>query len=115
MTVILRRPTATDAKSVASLLVELGYPSAEVDARDRLVRSLDSATSCIVVAESDGDVIGTINAELIPYFPNGTTICRVTALVVSSRHRSRGLGEKLIAHVAEFARAHPCSGIEVTR
>jgi predicted N-acetyltransferase YhbS len=114
MSIILRRARETDAKHVASLLTELGYPSAEADARDRLVRSLRSATSCVVVAEADGEVVGVINAELVPYFPNGSTICRVTALVVSSRHRSRSVGEKLIAHVTEFARGHGCSGMEVT-
>ncbi|MGB6534473.1 MAG: GNAT family N-acetyltransferase [Xanthobacteraceae bacterium] len=114
MTVILRHAAEADAKNVASLLTELGYPSVEANARDRLVRSLRSATSCVVVAEADGEVIGTINAELVPYFPNGSTICRVTALVVSSHHRSRGVGEKLLARIAEFAREHGCSGIEVT-
>jgi predicted N-acetyltransferase YhbS len=114
MTVILRHAVEADAKHVASLLTELGYPSTEADARDRLIRSLRSATSCVAVAEANGEVIGVINAELIPYFPNGSTICRVTALVVSSRHRSHGLGEKLVAHIAEFAREHGCSGLEVT-
>ena len=55
-----------------------------------------------------------MSAELIPYFPTGSTICRVTSLVVSSRHRSRGVGEKLVAAAATFAREHGCSGIEVT-
>jgi hypothetical protein len=40
MKVILRRATEADAKHAASLLTELGYPSTEADARDRLVRSL---------------------------------------------------------------------------
>jgi predicted N-acetyltransferase YhbS len=114
MSIILRRATEADAIHVASLLTELGYPSAEADARDRLVRSLRSATSCVVVAEADGEVVGVSNAELVPYFPNGSTICRVTALVVSSHHRSRGVGEKLVARIAEFAREHGCSGMEVT-
>ena len=39
MKVILRRATEADAKHAASLLTELGYPSTEADARDRLVRS----------------------------------------------------------------------------
>ena len=55
-----------------------------------------------------------MSAELVPYFPTGSTICRVTSLVVSSQHRRRGVGEKLLAAAAEFAREHRCSGIEVT-
>src|SRR5215831_6282395 len=49
-----------------------------------------------------------------PYFPNGSTICRVTGLVVSTRHRGWGVGEKLLTGAADFAREHHCSGIEIT-
>src|SRR5262249_40317193 len=44
----------------------------------------------------------------------GSTICRVTGLVVSTQHRGRGVGEKLLAGAADFAREHHCSGIEIT-
>ncbi len=100
MPVVLRSATEADAKHVESLLAELGYPSKEADVRHRLRRSLDS----------DGLVI----AELVPYFPNGSTICRVTGLVVSAHHRGLGVGEKLLTGAADFAREHHCSGIEIT-
>jgi ribosomal protein S18 acetylase RimI-like enzyme len=86
----------------------------EADVQDRLVHSLRRYSSCFVVVQSAGEVIGLISAELVPYFPNGSTICRVTSLVVSSHHRGRGLGEQLLAGVADFAREHHCSGIEIT-
>ena len=114
MAVMLRRATLADAEAAASLLTELGYPSKKDDARDRLMRSLHSATSCVLVAELASEVIGLLNAELIPHFPNGTTICRVTALVVASHHRGHGIGERLIARATDFAREHRCSGLEVT-
>jgi hypothetical protein len=58
MTVILRRATQADAEAAAALLTELGYPSKKDDARDRLMRLLHSATSCVLVAESTSEVIG---------------------------------------------------------
>ena len=94
MKAILRRATEADAKHAASLLTELGYPSTEADARDRLVRSLRSATSYCLVAEVAAEVVGLISAELVFYFPTGSTICRITSLVVSSQHRGHGLGQK---------------------
>lgn len=114
MTVVLRRATLADAKPIAALLTELGYPSTESEARDRLSRSLDSVTSCCLVAVDAGEVVGLMSAELVPYFPTGTMICRLAALVVSSNHRGRGIGEKLLAATADFAREHQCSGIEIT-
>jgi ribosomal protein S18 acetylase RimI-like enzyme len=114
MTVMLRRATEVDAKHVAVLLAELGYPSAEADARNRLVHSLHSSTSCCLVAQAADEVIGLISAELVFYFPTGSTICRITSLVVSSRHRGHGLGQKLLAAATDFAREHHCSGLELT-
>src|SRR5262249_5013094 len=110
----LRSATEADAKHVESLLAELGYPSTEEDVRHRLRRSLHNNTSCFLLAQSASEVIGLVSAELVPYFPNGSTICRITGLVVSTHHRSRGVGERLLAGVGDFAREHHCSGIEIT-
>jgi ribosomal protein S18 acetylase RimI-like enzyme len=114
MAVTLRPAREADAERVASLMTELGYSSTAKDVKDRLRGSLNSQTSCCLVAQADSEVIGMMSLELIPYFPTGSTICRVTSLVVSSRHRSRGVGEKLMAAAAKFARERGCSGIEVT-
>jgi len=113
MPVVLRSATEADAKHVESLLAELGYPSKEADVRHRLRRSLHSDTSCFLVAQSASEVIGLVSAELVPYFPNGSTICRVTGLVVSTHHRGQGVGEKLLTGAADFAREHQplCAGI----
>jgi len=114
MDVTLRPAREADAEQVASLITELGYPSTAEDVKDRLHGPLNSQTSCCLVAQVDNEVIGMMSMELVPYFPTGSTICRVTSLIVSSRHRSRGVGERLIADAIEFARKHHCSGIEVT-
>jgi N-acetylglutamate synthase-like GNAT family acetyltransferase len=114
MTVTFRHATEADTEPIASLLTELGYASTAADVVDRVRRSLHSRTSWLLLAQSENDVIGLIAAELVPYFPNGSTVCRVTALVVGTRHRRLGLGEKLLARVIDFAREHGCSGIELT-
>jgi GNAT superfamily N-acetyltransferase len=114
MAVTLRPAREADAEQVASLMTELGYPSIAAGVEGRLRGSLNSQTSRCLVAQADNEVIGVMSAELVPYFPTGSTICRVTGLVVSSRHRNRGVGEKLVAAAAAFAREHGCSGIKVT-
>jgi ribosomal protein S18 acetylase RimI-like enzyme len=114
MAVTIRPAREPDAEQVASLMTELGYPSTAESVKDRLCASLNSQASRCLVAQADNEVIGVMSAELIPYFPTGSTICRATSLVVSSRHRSRGVGEKLVSAAATFAREHGCTGIEVT-
>src|SRR5262249_34989938 len=101
MPVLLRRATEADAKRVESLLAERGYPSKEADVRHRLRNSLRSDTSCFLLAQSASEVVGLVCAELVPYFPRGSTICRVTGLVVSAQHRGRGVGETLLAGAAD--------------
>jgi len=114
MTVTFRHATLADAEPIASLLTELGYASKAADVVDRVQRSLDSRTSWLLLAQLENEVTGMIAAELVPYFPHGSTVCRVTALVVTARHRRQALGEKLLAQATEFAREHGCSGIELT-
>jgi GNAT superfamily N-acetyltransferase len=114
MTVTFRQATLADAEPIASLLTELGYASKAADVVDRVQRSLHSGTSWLLLAQLENDVTGLIAAELVPYFPNGSTVCRVTALVVTGRHRRLGLGEKLLARATDFARERGCSGIELT-
>ena len=114
MTITLRPVRATDAEQVASLMTELGYPSTAASVKDRLDRVLQSTTSCCLVAQEADEVIGLMSAELIPYFPTGTTVCRVTSLVVASPHRRRGIGDMLMTAAAEYAGKHQCAGIELT-
>ena len=114
MSVLIRPATEADAKRVAALLIELGYPSEEADVRNRLRHSLTMDTTSILVAQADSDVVGLMCAELVPYFPRGATICRVTALVVSENRRGQRVGEQLLAGAAEFARNRHCAGIEIT-
>ena len=114
MATTFRRATEADAEPIASLLTELGYASTAADVSGRVQHALHSETSWLLLAQSENDVIGLISAELVPYFPTGTTVCRVTALVVAAQHRRGGLGEKLLTHVTAFAREHGCLGIELT-
>jgi predicted N-acetyltransferase YhbS len=114
MTALLRPATKADGKAVAALLGELGYPATETEASARLRGMRESRASCVLVAQADSEVVGLITAELVPYFPNGSTICRITALVVAAQHRGRGIGEALVDGAAAFAREHHCAGIEIT-
>ena len=114
MPVLIRPATNADAKHVAPLLAELGYPAKEADVCDRLRRSLRRDSGCFLLAQSASEVVGLLSAELLPYFSSGSTICRITSLVVSAHHRGEGIGEKLVAGATDFARKNHCSGIEIT-
>ena len=111
---LVRPIQASDARAVAELLGELGYAASEQGVRDRIDRSGDTASIFTFVAEVDGRIIGCVSGYVAPYFPKGSLVCRVTALVVTSRHRTRGIGKALMAASAAHARSAGCTELEVT-
>ena len=110
----VREAQDADAGAVSILLGELGYPTDTQDARERLAATLADPRCLLLVAVRGLDVLGFVSTCLVPYFPDGSQILRVTALAVSEHVRRRRVGSALIERVLEVARAHACSGIEVT-
>lgn len=113
-TSIIRLARDTDAASVAPLLEELGYPATADEIRRRLRARRGAAGSADFVAETEGEADGFLSAETLFYFPEGTRLCRVTALVVASPRRGKGVGKALLAAATDFARSRGCQGLEIT-
>jgi len=109
----IRPALATDASPIAALLGELGYVATEAQVRERLTSAQPTPTLNLV-AESGGEVIACLNACVMPYFPNGSTLCRIVAMVVAADRRSKGVGAALVEAAAAYAREQGCSALEVT-
>lgn len=114
MDLSVRSATPDDAGGVVSLLEELGYAAGDAQARRRLAAAAASETSGVWVAEAGGELVGLVATELVPYFAEGTRICRITALVVSGAARGTGVGRALVETAAAFASSRDCAGLEVT-
>ena len=99
---------------MAVLLTELGYPTTDDRLRSRLRQGHEDSSTTTLVAEAGGEVVGCMSLTFTPYFPDGSTMCRITALVVGSRHRGRGVGSVLVARAIDEARARACATLEVT-
>jgi len=111
--VTIRRACETDSADIASLLDELGYQASPAEVRERL-SSAEPRLTLHLVAESGGNVVACLSACLVPYLPDGSTLCRIKAMVVSSAHRGAGVGGALVEAAAKYARQQGCSGLEVT-
>jgi GNAT superfamily N-acetyltransferase len=109
----VRRMADGDAAAVAGLLGELGYPILENELVLRLAAD-GSPSFDVFVLESAGKVVGCMSLTYTPYFADGSVLCRVTALVVASSQRGRGLGALLVAKAVEEGRRHSCSAVELT-
>ena len=109
----IRPARDADSAVIASLLGELGYRATPGQVLDRL-KSAQPLLALHLVAETKGGIVAFLAACRLPYFPDGSTLCRITAMVVSSAHRRTGVGAALIGAAAGYARQRGCSGLEVT-
>lgn len=114
MTVSLRLATESDADSIAALLTEVGYPTHAGEAWRRLAGVRRDPVSRVLVAVGESGIMGCASALLVPYFPDGSTICRITSIIVARAHRRQGVGATLLQGVSEFAKQRRCSGVEIT-
>lgn len=69
----------------------------------------------LVVAELDGEIVGTLQLMFLPHLTHGGgTRAQVEAVRVDARHRSRGLGRRMMQWAIERAREEGCSLMQLT-
>jgi len=92
-----------DARSVATLATQLGYPSSEAQLAERIPHVLGLGDAAAMVAEDAGAVVAWIHVEL-----RRTLVAdqeaQVMALVVDERCRGRGIGAALMSEAERWAR-----------
>ena len=91
--VFIRMAAAGDARPLAALMTELGYPTAEDEMATRLRRILARSDHLVAVAVCEGEVVGAVAATIGLHLEMNGRHGRVTALIVTAGHRGRGIGE----------------------
>ncbi|HEY3859279.1 MAG TPA: GNAT family N-acetyltransferase [Gammaproteobacteria bacterium] len=92
----VRRPGLDDAASIATLVTQLGYPSAEPQAAARLAALEGHPDIQALVAEQDGRIIGFVGLMVFPAFHRDGLHGYITALVVDESVRGSGAGGALL-------------------
>jgi GNAT superfamily N-acetyltransferase len=108
--IVIRDVVPDDALQVAELLTELGYPANAAEAAERLARG----TETVFVAAHGSRLLGLLSIWSQLPIARAQPTARVTAMVVRSEARHRGLGKLLIERAVEWARSTACEGIELT-
>jgi GNAT superfamily N-acetyltransferase len=114
MSIAIRSPESTDAKTVAALLTELGYPADVLDVPDRLEAFGRQHDAAIWVAERNGDVAGLATAHVITSIHKPEPVAMLTVLVVASAHRHHGIGRALVQRAEAWAEECGASVISLT-
>jgi GNAT superfamily N-acetyltransferase len=105
----------TDAIQIHALLLELGYsPSIDAFLEQFAAYRSSSGTQVFVAAGQNSALLGVLSASVIPLFHQTGSLGRITALVVSSACRGKGVGTSLVAAAEDWFRSLGCQRAEVT-
>ena len=96
----IREATAADAAALAALSTQLGYPAQPGEAELRLAAL--GPEGAVLVAESDGAVLGWIHVCGIRFFQS-PPFAEVGGLVVDEAARGKGVGKLLLEAGARWA------------
>jgi len=102
-----------DARRVAELSGQLGYPATEKQMKGRLRDVIkDKEAACFVALSRDGELIGWIHVSTTPLLEVERR-AEVNGLVVDEAARSGGAGGLLLAAGEKWARGKKCKSMSV--
>jgi ribosomal protein S18 acetylase RimI-like enzyme len=109
---MIRGPRADDCPRLAELSAELGYPMSPEEAAERLRELGTRPDHALLVAESEGRVVGWIQVSLPRIFETPHR-AEIAGLVVDAAARGRGIGRRLVEAAEAWARRQDCLAVRV--
>jgi len=104
----VREVRVADARRIAELLGQLGYPTDEDAVGRRLERLERSETDATWVAEADGELVGLVGIHVSQVLAYDGDAAKVSEIVVDDRYRRRGIGARLMEVAEGEARRRGC-------
>jgi GNAT superfamily N-acetyltransferase len=114
VSVEIREAQSDDAAAIAGLLADLGYPADTDAVRGRLDRLAAEPAVTVLVASVGGEIAGLAGLRVENLIEHEEPAGRLIALVVSERHRRRGIGRELVSRVEADARERGCCRLVLT-
>ncbi len=111
----IRDARGEDAEALAPLLEQLmGEPSTEAQVRSRLDRLATTGADRVLVALSNGRVVGLVGVHLTWMAHTDAPTARLMSLVVDETFRGQGIGRRLVGAGVALARTWGCNRLELT-
>lgn len=111
--VTIRRARTTDARRIAKLARELGYPSTPSEVAKRVRKLRTSRQDALFVAESPGSgIVGWTHVSVTNAVEVGTR-AELNGLIVADGQRSLGAGALLLEAAENWARKRGCPAMSV--
>lgn len=110
----IRAAEISDVDKVAALLKQLGYIASAGLVENKIAMLTASPNDRVLVGENEGIIAGVISLHVTELFHAAGRIGRITALVIASDMRAKGIGKLLIEAADTFFRSTGCVRAEVT-
>lgn len=118
---IIRRATADDVPAIVALLADDDLGASRESPEDlapyrRAFEAVDSGDrEVLVVAERDGEVVGTLQLTLLAGLSRrGAWRAQIEGVRVARTARGEGLGERLVRWAVGEARSRGCALVQLT-
>jgi GNAT superfamily N-acetyltransferase len=109
----IRKARLADARAIAELAGQLGYPSSGKEMAGRLSKLLRLRQNLVLIAErSSRDAIGWLHVSVVPLLEVPLR-AEVNGLIVDEKRRSAGAGRKLLKAAESWARMKGCKSMSV--
>jgi len=113
MKIQLEEANPKDATGLAVLLSQLGYPTQESQAIDKIKTHQETGYK-LLVAKDDVEILGFIALHIYHAIHLSGMVGRITAFCVDETVRNTGVGNMLLLAAEEFFNHQDCMKIEVT-
>jgi GNAT superfamily N-acetyltransferase len=104
----IREVRVADARRIAELLGQLGYPADENAVERRLERLDRSEADATWVAEDGDELVGLVGIHISQVLAYDRDAAKVSEIVVDDRYRRRGVGARLMEVAEDEARRRGC-------
>ncbi len=111
---VVREAKPTDSEAISTLLNQLRHPSSADHIQHQLESTAAKNLIDILVATSDGRVVGMLALQTTPQFHEEPPLARIIDLCVLESHRGREVGRRLVEAAENVARKKGCCKLEVT-
>jgi GNAT superfamily N-acetyltransferase len=105
----IREARVSDSPAIAGLVTQLGYPTSGEEMAVRLGAILARPEHILLIAETDGSIVGLVGANLALGLELNGPYGRLTGLVVDEAWRGQGIGEELMQAVEDWLLEHGAS------
>ncbi|GGH23941.1 GNAT family N-acetyltransferase [Paenibacillus segetis] len=108
-TLVIRTSCSDDVNGMLPLMRQLRYPTTPSVLKEHLSMLDNHPLFCNLVAELDGNVVGTTFLKLYQTHDMKKPVTQITAMVVDEEHRGTGIGKRLLREAETWCKQHGSS------